>query len=609
MRHCLCYTDGYMRRLARSAGFALPTVVIVGTVLFGVMVVVLGSTSSVRTTLDTQFYEALARDAAESGAVHAKACMGNTTFTSGAVTITPKTDCAGLVQAAASLYIINNTASVPAYRTSYAATVTNSSASGKLATVTSFVEVLRSSNSTVWKSYTSTLKVQTTLAVDAIGDRASQRYWYFGKNAGLDFGASGSALPTTTISPGGPTFKEGSTVISDQNGNLQFYSDGLAIWNKNGAPMAGSTSPSLLGASSATQAVVAFPLDALRTRYGVVSSTGQVETGLGELYLHIIDMKQNGGLGAVISKNARLGIGKALGVANSYNGNNADKSYASEGLGAMPKADGSGYFVYTYSTARNRVTGFLINIDGTENPTPITWTMNPVPPRCAADTGYDWTASGDATANAGTYGYGSVSFTRDYSKMLLLAGSIYCGGTITSVAGQLYYFDVNGMTGALTKKSSWTMSSPGCSGCEINGYNADFSPGEGYVYVSQIYPTNILRYSLANLTSVASSKWEIGSAAVDTGKEAGGYIRRGPDGRMYIANRASHWKYTVGGITSPVPTCKMSYINTPDAVTNTTSAIGWSIDAITLGPADSGPCSIWGLPQTATVYIQKVTFY
>ena len=597
-----------MRRFGRSAGFALPTVVIVGTVLFGAMVVVLSSTSSVRTTLDTQFYEALARDAAESGAVHAKDCINDPVFMAGTVTITPQTNCAGVVQPSASLYVINNISASPKYRTTYSAKIIASSVSTRTATVSSKVEVLRGSDGSAWKTYLGGMNVQKSVASDPVGDRKSQRYWYFGKNAGLDFGTSGTQMPTVISSPGSAEFKEGSTVISDQEGNLQFFSDGLNIWNKTGATMSGSTSPNLRGASSATQAVAAFPLDSSRTKYAVISNSGQVETGLGELYLHIIDMTQNGGLGAVVSKNYMLGTGKSLGFANAYNGNNADKSYSGEGFGVMPKADGSGYFVYTYNSAFPRIIGFFISVTGVVGPSPIVWTMNPVPTRCNAASGQDLTSSGgvNATSNVGTYGYGTINFTKDYSKMVLLAGALYCGSTTN---GRVYYLDVNPLTGALSLKASWLSTAPVAS-AENNGYSADFSPGEGYVYVSQIYPGYISRYSLANLANVSASEWSIDFATNGSyAYQAGGQIKRGPDGRMYVADRNTHYGYAYGGNTSPIPVCKISYIGNPDSATETAIGIDWKVDGITLGFADTGPCSIWGLPQTATVYTPKVTLY
>src|SRR5215203_2259557 len=52
--------------------------------------------------------------------------------------------------------------------------------------------------------------------------------WYFGYEAGLDFN-SGSPIPLTN---GAIQTNEGCASISDANGNLLFYTDGVYVWNK-----------------------------------------------------------------------------------------------------------------------------------------------------------------------------------------------------------------------------------------------------------------------------------------------------------------------------------------------------------------------------------------
>ncbi|CAM1362707.1 conserved hypothetical protein [Tenacibaculum litoreum] len=52
--------------------------------------------------------------------------------------------------------------------------------------------------------------------------------WYFGNNAGLDFN-SGNAV---ALNEGVLRTQEGCSSISDENGNLLFYSDGINVWTK-----------------------------------------------------------------------------------------------------------------------------------------------------------------------------------------------------------------------------------------------------------------------------------------------------------------------------------------------------------------------------------------
>ena len=147
-----------MLRTKIAAGFALPAIVITGTVVFMVMVVVLSSTSSVRQALDSQFYDALARDAAESGAMHAKACLNDATFTAGTVSINPQTTCAGGIVGGASLYIVNASTDLSMkYRSTYSARVTDTNPNGRIVTLTGTTEQVRKSNGLPWKSYNETM--------------------------------------------------------------------------------------------------------------------------------------------------------------------------------------------------------------------------------------------------------------------------------------------------------------------------------------------------------------------------------------------------------------------------------------------------------------------
>jgi len=56
-------------------------------------------------------------------------------------------------------------------------------------------------------------------------------YWFFGKNVGIDFN-SGVPIENSN-SPIYNEWQEGSTIMSDTNGSLLFYSDGKYVWNKN----------------------------------------------------------------------------------------------------------------------------------------------------------------------------------------------------------------------------------------------------------------------------------------------------------------------------------------------------------------------------------------
>jgi len=50
--------------------------------------------------------------------------------------------------------------------------------------------------------------------------------WYFGNRAGLDFNTS----PPTALSDGQLNTQEGIATVSNNNGELLFYMDGITVW-------------------------------------------------------------------------------------------------------------------------------------------------------------------------------------------------------------------------------------------------------------------------------------------------------------------------------------------------------------------------------------------
>lgn len=76
--------------------------------------------------------------------------------------------------------------------------------------------------------------------------------WYFGQNVGIRFNADGSVTALTDSQM--QTF-EGCTSISDSDGNLLFYTDGLTVWNGAHSVIENG----LLGNSSSSQSAIVVP--------------------------------------------------------------------------------------------------------------------------------------------------------------------------------------------------------------------------------------------------------------------------------------------------------------------------------------------------------------
>ena len=130
--------------------FALPTILIASVVMIIVMLAAIQSVVSIRIALDNQYYDKLAQEAGESGTVMATNCIKQNDSTGWALPLKPGTDCNG---AGTASYVLNS-ANV---RTSFSVPTPTIGADGVVTlNVQSTVELLRTSNSLPWKTYTQT---------------------------------------------------------------------------------------------------------------------------------------------------------------------------------------------------------------------------------------------------------------------------------------------------------------------------------------------------------------------------------------------------------------------------------------------------------------------
>lgn len=313
--------------------------------------------------------------------------------------------------------------------------------------------------------------------------RATERYWYFGDGAAVDFGVTGSSAEPfagSDVSSG-----EGTTVATDSSGKLQFWSNANTIYDRTGAAMENGTG--LLGNYSAVQTVAAFPAVGQPGKYFSVTTDGSVfYNPNGKLTYSVIDMNLNGGLGAVTStKNVQLG----------------ESNTASEALTAVPNAAGTGFWVVTQTANSSNVLAYEFGADG-----PITGTA---------------VVSEMSAGNLARQG--SIYFNADLTQAVSMGGD--------QTTANLRVLDFNALTGQFTENLAWSID--GASTL----YTADFSPAGDYVYVSEFgNNSHLFRFRIAGATTgaeVSASKEDLGLIS----SVQGGHVRRAPDGKMYVANQ------------------------------------------------------------------------
>ena len=365
---------------------------------------------------------------------------------------------------------------------------------------------------------------------------ATQRWWYFGSGGILDFGVNGNnpvVLPSSGINTA-----EGSIVVSDSGGNLLFWVGGrtggsIHIYHKNGVIM--DNGGGITANVSASQTLASFGAIGIPGKYFVISTTGDATVpAAGSLYYSVVDMRANGGLGRVASKNVLL-------IADA----------ASEAVAAIPNATGTGFWVLTFNKTNANVTAIPFADIG---PGPaVTTTLT--------------TQNGESD--------GAIAVSPDLSRIAMVSGN-----TPQNLARLLEF---NAPTGVFTEKAQWTTGATG--GVYTNrgtAYGADFSPDGQYLYVTHAYTNpqggGLWRYNLGTETSSAIQGSEEYIRTLGTTLNSSGAIRRGPDGRMYIA--------------SDPATSAISVIAMPNA--SNVANINSTLDSLLLG---SGTASAWGLPQ------------
>lgn len=181
--------------------------------------------------------------------------------------------------------------------------------------------------------------------------------WVFGDSAGLQFNFGSVEAIQSNIGA-----MEGCASISDNEGNLLFYSNGLQVWDKSHNVMPNGTGllakPDFGGdvGSSTTQSCIILPMDTSVGLYYLfcLSAFGNAGFGPGLTY-SIIDMNLNGGLGDVNAS-------KNIVIWDSFRGELTEK------LVAFKHGNGKDYWLIVHEMGNNKFIRFKIDSYGISAP-------------------------------------------------------------------------------------------------------------------------------------------------------------------------------------------------------------------------------------------------
>ncbi|MHA6249732.1 hypothetical protein ACXYMU_17445 [Pontibacter sp. CAU 1760] len=164
-----------------------------------------------------------------------------------------------------------------------------------------------------------------------------QSNWYFGKGAGIIFSGD-SATPTNSRL----FTEEGSATLSDKDGKLLLYTNGITVWNGSHRVMPNGNG--LMGGKSSTQSALILPKPGSESIYYIFTTDIQAQSN--GLRYTVVDMTKADGAGDVISRNNFL------------------ISPATEKLTAVRHSNNRDWWVIAHRWNSNAYMAFLVSGDG-----------------------------------------------------------------------------------------------------------------------------------------------------------------------------------------------------------------------------------------------------
>ena len=356
--------------------------------------------------------------------------------------------------------------------------------------------------------------------------------WYFGEHAGIDFtGASPAALTN-----GACQAYDNTSTITDTNGNLIFYTNGVQAWDKNHNQMPNGNNLGSTLSSGQSALIVPQPNSSKYYIFTVGYASGD------KFRYSVVDMSLNGGNGSVISKaNILLNNGSTEKIDAIYNP--ADTSF----------------WVMTHAWNSNSFYCYKINSNGLQ--------PNPV----VSSIGSTYSGGNPTGYNA----IGQMSFSKDGTK---LASMIYTDQKIE-------IFDFNITTGQLSNPVILTNIN--------NPWGIAFSFSNQYLYYTEWYGDKVYQMDISsgNPSTIISTKTVVGTATFSTPTPYNykiGYLEYGPDSVLYVAKFGQNY---ISGIMHPdLQGTNCGFVDNAISLGTKTCNAGLSRVAVYYYP-QSQPCS------------------
>ncbi len=300
---------------------------------------------------------------------------------------------------------------------------------------------------------------------------AQNQVWHFGEQAGIDFNTS----PPTNITTGQMIAQEGCSSISDNRGNLLFYSDGVRVWNRNHTIMPNGNG--LMGNLSTTMSCLIVPKPGDTTQYYVFTLDELV--GSAGMRYSIVDMTLNGGLGDVSTKNVSF------------------HSSMTEKMVGLRLCNGNVWIISHQWNSKNFYADLL--------------TPSGFNPTVTSSVGT--THSGGAQGVVNAVGHMAISQQGDRLAIAMRDGNIF------------EVFDFDESTGVVSNPITLNSSN------YYRSYGVEFSPDGTKLYGASLSWGEVWQFdlTLGNASAIMGAAVKVGNVSSLIGA-----IKAAPDGRIYV---------------------------------------------------------------------------
>jgi PKD repeat protein len=313
--------------------------------------------------------------------------------------------------------------------------------------------------------------------------------WYFGDYAGISF----SGFIPVALTDGALNTGEGCASISSPAGNLEFYTDGRFVYDKNHDQMPNGSG--LLGHASSTQSAIIVPKPMSTTQY-YIFTLDAYDNGLANgLCYSRVDMTLNGGLGDVVQSEKNISL----------------LPYACEKVSAVKSSNGNSFWVVTHQWGTDAFFAYQVTSSGVDL-TPVISNTGPV-------------LTGDMQASKGY-----IKISPDGTKLAMANNTAYSVG--------IYNFNnMLGIVAHLVTDNNY--SNPG--GTDPGGpYGIEYSPDNQRLYVSEWKANRkIYQYDLSSGIAEDILNSRVVVANVSQGADPIGSLQLGPDNKIYVARQNS----------------------------------------------------------------------